>query len=368
MIKILFSVGDFGGRADGVAEVVRELYRCAVADPANFAPEVLSMHCSTTPEIFGFHGNRIQIVSPQSKKLYRARFKAEPLRSIIHDHGQWLQVNRFVAHLSKQLNIPRITSTHGMLSPWALKHKRLKKILAWKLFGQRILENSAVVHATSELEYSELRALGVRRPIAIVQNGVPLPSENEVCFQTRKKQLLFLSRIHRKKGVRELLDAWKRCSATDWELIFAGPDEEGILKGSALPDNVRYLGPVFGADKYKLMKQASLFILPTHSENFGLVIAEAMSVGLPVITTRNAPWEVLNSINAGWSIDLSVENLKNTIQEAISTNTDDLFEMGRVGRNFILENYSWPSKFSQFKELYSWLAGEGSIPKFVRNE
>lgn len=285
---------------------------------------------------------------------------------LLHDHGQWLPINRASAAVARRLGIPRIVTPRGMLSPWALRHKRWKKRIAWATFARRDLVQAKVLHATSQLELNELRAIGVRQPIAMIPNGV---DSAHLVYSARhhptRPYVLFLSRVHRKKGVQELLDVWASLSPANWDLVIAGPDEEGILTRARLPADVRYVGPVDGEDKQRLMQQASLFILPTYSENFGVVVAESLMAGVPVITTHGAPWECLQSERCGWWISMQPDLLRDTLATAMGTPPDELRAMGLRGRAYVNQQFSWPEIARQMIEVYEWVLGGGPPPACV---
>jgi glycosyltransferase involved in cell wall biosynthesis len=288
---------------------------------------------------------------------------------VLHDHGQWLAINRFSAQLAREKQIPRVVSPRGMLTPWALSQKKLKKKLAWWLYARRDLDQACVIHATSQLELSELRELGVRRPIAMIPNGVELPPiETRAKTPGRKPFVLFLSRIHEKKGIRELLECWRSLAPRDWELVLAGPDEQGILSKSLLPSGTTYVGPVDGVPKQQLMQSASLFVLPTHSENFGVVVAESLSAGVPVITTHAAPWSCLAENQCGWWVPMNVDSIRETLLVAMRTPSEELEAMGMRGRELVKAQFSWPGIVGQMLEVYRWILGESDTPECVQSE
>ena len=224
---------------------------------------------------------------------------------VVHDHGLWLPSNIITALAARRIDMPFIVSPRGMLTPWSLEQGGTKKQLAWKLYQRRILERAAVLHATADSEADGFRNLGLRAPIAIIPNGVVIPDRpRDTVENIRPQRILFLSRIHPGKGLENLLRAWSTVRPTGWEILIAGPDEDGhrgtlevLSKQLGVEDSVRFHGPVDDAKKWELYGSAQLFVLPTHSENFGIVVAEAMAAGLPVITTKGAPWAVLEKIN-----------------------------------------------------------------------
>lgn len=286
--------------------------------------------------------------------------------TLLHDHGQWLRINRESAAVARRRNAPRVVTPRGMLSPWALSHKKWRKRIAWVAFAKRDLMQANVLHATSQLELEELRALGVRQPIAMIPNGVdPVPLAYAEADPSWRPYALFLSRVHRKKGVQELLDAWADLAPADWDLVIAGPDEEGMLQRAELPAGVRYVGSVDGEDKRRLMQQARLFVLPTYSENFGVVVAESLMAGVPVITTHGAPWECLQAERCGWWIPMQPGVLRQALAAAMATPPEELRAMGYRGRAYVEQQFTWPEIARLMIEVYEWVLGGGPPPACV---
>ena len=94
-------------------------------------------------------------------------------------------------------------------------------------------------------------------------------------------------------------------------------------------------------------------------------IAEAMSYGLPVITTKGAPWSVINEMGCGWWVDIGAKQLESALHEATETSTIDLFKMGSKGRKLVENEYSWPRVATQMVDLYRWVLGESNKPNFI---
>ncbi len=148
---------------------------------------------------------------------------------IVHDHGLWLPSNIRVYKYAKKKSLPLIVSPRGMLEPWSLKAKWLKKKFAWQLYQKRILKYATVIHATAELEAESLRRLGFKQPIAVIPNGVKFPEYFPERNNNKIKTLLFLSRIHPKKGIENLLDAWSIVKNKTWQLKIIGPSNHKYL-------------------------------------------------------------------------------------------------------------------------------------------
>lgn len=295
---------------------------------------------------------------------------------LVQMQSLWDLEYRQVARICRRHRIPYIMTPRGMLEPWSLSQKKWKKKAAMLLYQRRDLNQAACIYTTSDLEADHIRAIGIKAPCSIIPNGID--TSNYPCRQDPsivKKQVLFLSRIHPKKGIEVLLEAWKRIIEThpSWSLLIVGNGEEGYIqsleekvKELDLSDTVRISPPVFGEEKIALYQHSSLFVLPSYSENFGMVIAEALSCGVPVITTDNTPWELLNETKTGWCISLSEDNLVKTLEEALSMDADKLYEMGQKGSKEVYERFDYHSVAKKNVELYSWILEGGTPPSFVK--
>lgn len=302
-----------------------------------------------------------------------SQFGAVARPALVHSHGVWQPANHWVARAAGNWQVPLIIQPRGMLEPWALGQKAFKKRVALALFQQADLDSARVFVATSEMEAENLRRLGLRQPVVIIPNGVVLPIERPVSVANhldsdRERIVLFLSRVHPKKGLLELVTAWSRLAPSGWRLLIAGPDNgghwnqvESRVRKLGLGSCVEYLGPVDGIQKTALYQQADLFILPTFSENFGIVVAEAMAQGLPVITTRGAPWSELEAQKCGWWIDMGVEPITRALQTAMLLSDDERRAIGQRGRNYV-QQFDWNQIAAKTLALYLWLVGQASKP------
>jgi glycosyltransferase involved in cell wall biosynthesis len=312
----------------------------------------------------------VSSVIPQSNgNLFRLEGKLEDALGefgqpdIVHDNGLWLPHNHKISILATKLRVPRVVSVRGMLEPWAIRHKRIKKAAAWQLYQRRDLERAAFLHSTAESESQAIRAQGLKTPIVTIANGTVLPNESlmkrrpRVPGETRKA--LFLSRIHPKKGLPMLIQAWATLRPLGWQLDIAGPDEGGhraeierLVREHNLTDVVSFKGPLEGEAKERAYREADFFVLPTYSENFGIVIAEALSFGIPVLTTRGAPWAELESACCGWWIEPTVNGVLRGLIDATAATPETLTEMGRRGRKLVAENYGWEHIAQSFLDAY----------------
>ena len=312
------------------------------------------------------------LYSPEfGKTLYKICLEAGS--QIIHDHGLWLPSNHTSASVSRKLGIPLIIQPRGMLEPWALSFRAWKKQLAWLLYQKRDIESAALLVATSMQEAESIRKVGLRQPIAIVPNGIDLPVwKDRTSPKERIRTALFLSRVHPKKGLMNLVAGWDRVRPEGWQMIVAGPDEgnhradvELAVRRAELEKDFQFVGPVQGETKEKLYREADLFILPTYSENFGVVVAEALAYGVPVITTKGAPWEGLVTHKCGWWVDIGVEPLAEAIREATNMSNEERQDMGKRGRDYVAQDFSWPKIAEQMLSVYKWVLKKGPKPDCV---
>lgn len=280
---------------------------------------------------------------------------------VVHSHGLWLDVIRQSAKLSKQLGVPHIISPCGMLQKDAVKRSKWKKRIAWLGFQKKILLSAKMIHAKSEAEASEIRKRFPRAKVKVVPNPIETPPQNIVDGNTsdlnirlnkdffqragillEHKILLFMGRVHPVKGLEHLLNAWTGIYETfpDWRLVIIGPDEGGFrskLKSMIRNNssNVVFVDPLFGEDRRAAYKNADLFVAPSEFENFGQSIAEALSVGIPVITTIGTPWKDLKEKNCGWWIDPTPESIADALQEAMSLSDSERKAKGEAGKNIV---------------------------------
>jgi glycosyltransferase involved in cell wall biosynthesis len=226
------------------------------------------------------------------------------------------------------------------------------------------------------MEADHLRQLGLTVPIAIIPNGVVVPNQwKQSSSRDASRRALFLSRIHPKKGLPMLIDAWEEVRPHGWELVIAGPSEskhrgelEAEVQKHGLQDVVSFLGPVADENKWTLYRESDLFVLPTHSENFGVVVAEALASGIPALTTTGAPWSVLEERKCGWWVDPEESAIAGALREATQYTDKERLEMGRRGRKLVVKQFSWASVARKMKAAYQWVVGEASCPEFVRRE
>jgi glycosyltransferase involved in cell wall biosynthesis len=284
---------------------------------------------------------------------------------LVHVHGLWEWPGRYARLEAKRHGKPLVISPRGMIESWSLQQNPWSKRFAMAAWEKRNLHAAALFHATSLEEASSLRAQGLRQPIAVIPNGIAAPVPASKFEVEDVFTLLFLSRLHPKKGVRELLEAWGPLSRKypNWNLVIAGPDEDGYgqemialagRQGLSFP-RIHFPGSLHGAAKWKQLAAAHLFILPSHSENFGNVVLEALSQETPVMTTHGTPWASLPAEGCGWWIAL--DQLAPELEAAMTLPAEQRERMGKRGRAWATGAFGWPSIADRMIAAYDGLLG-----------
>lgn len=303
---------------------------------------------------------------------------------ILHQHGIWMANSRVTNRWRDTTGRPTVIAPHGTLEIHALQRSVWKKRLAAWAYETRNLHRATCIHATAPAEAHSIRSFGLYQPIAVIPNGVPdtwldsrgdhLRFKRHFDIRPETRLLLFLSRLHPMKGLPLLLEAMERLRSklVGWQLIIVGADENGyqqqlesLAHRLGVADFIRFLGPLYDTEKRDAYAAADLFVLPTLSENFALVVAEALGAGVPVLTTRSAPWEELESHKAGWWVDANSYAITEALQDATRRSKDELIAMGERGKKLIIRKYTWKQAAEKTLLVYDWLLGHGGCPDFV---
>ena len=289
----------------------------------------------------------------------------------LHHHSLWLRTLHYAHSSARHTDVPLVIAPRGMMSGWAYRHNRWKKKLAELLIHPGSFRAATGWHATSDEEAEDIRRLGFSQPICVAPNGVipPAPAAlsaardhwHALCPATEQRPVaVFYSRFHRKKRLRELFDLWLSQTTGNWLLLLVGLSEEysvGEIRGWIAAAGAQERVAVFdGANQPPPYAVGSLFLLPSHSENFGLVVAEALAAGVPVLTTDTTPWRPLAQQHAGWCVPW--EDFSATLATALDTPASELAAMGVHGRVWAAQQFNWERSGKLLLEFYQRLRHE----------
>jgi poly(glycerol-phosphate) alpha-glucosyltransferase len=304
---------------------------------------------------------------------------------VVHSHSLWMLPNHYASAAAHSRGKPVVFTAHGVFEPWAMARSSWKKRpVAW-WWQNRDLHQAACIHVNSEPEVAGVRTYGLRNPVAIVPNGVDLAAFNNLPPRTAlaerfphlagRKIILFLSRLHPKKGLAHLLTAWKSVAQEerDWHLVIAGRDDgaesatRAAIDSMQLQKSVTLTGVLEGGDKLAAFSAADVFVLPSFSEGFSMAILEAMAARLPVMLTPGCNFP--QAVRAGAAIEVQPDasDTQRGLRQLIDMNDTDRRAMGQRGRALVESHYSWDALASQMMQLYRWMSGGGPPPGFVQS-
>lgn len=294
---------------------------------------------------------------------------------IVHNHSLWLLQNLYPSWAAYKFNTPIIISPRGTLAKAALRSGSKFKKIFWIVLQRPALKKATFFHATSNSEMHDIRRLGFTQPVIVIPNGLQVPSLTRTALpnSVKRKKLLFLGRIHPIKGLRNLIQAWSifENEHGDWDLEIVGPDSYNHLKKLKILVNklaikrITFSSEVSGNLKTNKFVSSDLFILPSYSENFGMVIAEALSYGVPCIASRGTPWENLHINNAGWWTSNDTDSILQALREASMKSKEELDQMGRNGRRWIMEDFSLKKNALKWNQVYTWILTKKNKPEFI---
>lgn len=301
---------------------------------------------------------------------------------LIHLHGLWMYPSRATLKMKKRTGCSVVVSPYGMLEPWALRNSSLKKAVMRWLQEDELLQTADCLHALSEAEALSLRRLGLRQPIFVAPTGAPqAPTDFSAEWRSapgnnRPRRLVFLGRIHEKKGVFDLVRAWGQLATrpdlvSKWELVLAGwgtPSDLDRLERciADVPNACRpkFIGPRYDAEKWDFLATADAFVLPSWSEGMPVSVLEAWAAGLPVLMTDECHLELGFSHGAAYRIKPGQEG----IMEGLIALCGDrilLGSMGESARRLVKERFGWERIAADTADLYAWLRKEASRPACV---
>lgn len=287
---------------------------------------------------------------------------------IVHHHSIWLRTLHYAHRTARRIGAPLVVSPRGMMDPWAWNHHSRKKSLARALIHPGAFEAVDGWHATSPQEEAAMRSLGFQQPMCVAPNGVSAPTAEVMAAAAEhwrtvvpaarnQPVALFYSRFHQKKRLLELIDCWLDHGPEDWLLLVVGIPEDytpEMIENYVLRSgNIGRVRAYDGAGHPPPYSVASLFLLPSHGENFGLSIAEALAHGVPSLVTDTTPWSGLNSTGGGWCVPWP--EFGATLQAATTEGLESLRRRGEIARAWVLREYSWKKSAHLLSDFYEGL-------------
>jgi len=288
-------------------------------------------------------------------------------------HGLWRQHCWVTGKLASELGKPLVVSAHGMLEAWALRHKRIRKYLYSAIVERRNLRRAACLRALTLGEAEDYRRYGLRAPVAVIPNGIEVPNAlDPESFWSHypglrgRRVILFLGRLHYKKGLDVLCRAWAIVARkhADAHLVLAGPDWEGtrcalerLIGELGLEDTVTFTGVLKGKLKWGALAASESFVLPSYSEGFSVATLEAMAAGKPVIISRQCYFPEVAREGCGWVIEPCEKDLADALLNCLSMGKRELSEMGERGQGLVRSRYSWDRIGKQMADVCDWLLG-----------
>jgi glycosyltransferase involved in cell wall biosynthesis len=297
----------------------------------------------------------------------------------------WMHSTDAASRIAFDSDVPYILRPAGGLEPWRLRRgylRSLKKKLYLECIARPAMDRAACLQATSEREAENFRRAGYRGPVSVIPGGVDIdalrpghPSESDEYWPGLRNRpvVLFMSRLSPEKGLDLLIPLWadlvKSPSFRDAVLVVAGPDDrgygktvQGMLQRYALAARVHVTGMVSGPPKRALLSRADVFVLPSYSENFGIVVAEALACQTPVITTTGTPWKQLQTADVGRCVAPTRSDLAEALRELMGMSQSQRSDMGRRGRNLVEKQYTWTAVAGQFLALCEGILAGEPIP------
>lgn len=375
MVKIAVIAASIGPSAGGLYYSVRALsvgvdQLCGnevnVFAMGDADKEVRAHWMPLQPHTFRVLGPRSYSYAP---KMLDELFDFEP--DIIHLHGLWMYSSYVALKFANACESKLVLSPRGMMDPWAMRNSAWKKKLMFLLQERRVLERVDCFHALNQSEADSIRQLGYQQRIEIVPNGTDLPDRDGIAPSKNvatEKTIVFIGRIHPKKGIAELLEAWRQIRDRSpvllegWKLVIAGWDDGGHLEGyrqkaerDELTASVEWPGKVYGADKDALLRQAACFILPSFSEGLPMAVVEAMGYGIPIIMTDACNIPEAFAAGAALRIETDPESISEGLTRLMGMASSELSEMGAKGRELVERHFTWEQQVDKMQCVYESL-------------
>lgn len=378
-MKILQTIAGFGAHSGGTSTCTYDLL--VAMHGIGCDVDLMTVNVKDQTDKLMGHGEEwIKALDNDCRTPYgwspnMTRFLRASDYDIYHTNGMWMHCNHETCTIARQKGKPYVITPHGMLYPQALARSAWKKKLLLNLGGvEKDLRHATCIHATCDAEMKHYRELGYTNPVAVIPNPMPIPSFiDDIKSEKSIKRIGYLGRIHPYKNTEALINAWITLGdeVKDAQLIIMGRgDNEYDAKMHQLVarhnlTNVEFAGFVNGREKFERLASLTALCVPSITENFGMTVTEALSVGTPVIASLGTPWQELNTEHCGWWVDNDVETLADTISQALSLPQDEIEKMGNNGKRLVNEKYRDTQVAAMMKQLYEWVLYGGVKPDFL---
>ncbi len=391
MMKPVFVVGGLYSESSGVTMIMRDL--AAALGRAGAPVTVAAAECRDRESIGEIFESPSQWISAKglwlgglswSPALKRLLKDAIATADVVHNHSLWMLPNSYGSRMARDAHKPVVITAHGTLEPWALNHSRWKKRIVGLAFQDRDLRQADCIQVNSASESESVRRYGLRCPIAVIPNGVNIEDDISAdamdqfrsAFPTlrNKRLVLFMARLHKKKGLDHLLTGWRRVSAEfrDWHLVIAGPDRgyekpaRTLTRELEIGDSVTFTGNLHGMMKRAALAAADVFALPSFSEGFSMGVLEALAAAVPVLLTPGCHFPEAAACGAAREVEPNADDTTRGLRELMRLTDGERASMGAKGRELVERHYTWDRVAEQTLSMYGWLTQGGTPPDFVR--
>jgi poly(glycerol-phosphate) alpha-glucosyltransferase len=387
-MKVGFLTASLSRRGGGLLNAVSGLaqgLRTAAASVSVFG----GRDAHTSADQCHWSGLDVRVLEPAGPEFFGylpalERMLAASELDVLHTHGLWMYPSLAVRRWSRSSGRPYLISPHGMLDPWAVRNARWKKRVAGWVYEHAHLRGAACLHALCDAEAKAIREYGLRNPVCVIPNGIDLPDPGAdeappawaSAIPAGAPVLLYLGRLHPKKGLSVLLEGWQLVRAEaqqgGWHLVIAGWDQGGHqaelaaqIERAGLQAQVHLVGPQFGAQKAASLQRADAFVLPSFSEGLPMTVLEAWAHRLPVLMTTacNLP----EGFAAGAALEMAPEpnSIAAVLRRGFAMSDAERAAIGEHGRRLVAARFTWPQVAEQLLAVYRWVLGQGPMPDSV---
>jgi len=374
-MKILQTIAGFGAHSGGTSTCTYDLLSAMHRIGCNVDLMTLG-----STDLMGKGEQWIKALPDDGKTPYgysrnMNKFLQQTDYNSYHTNGMWMHCNHETCLMARKKGKPYIITPHGMLYPQAMARSAWKKKLLLAVGGvDKDLKLATCIHATCKEEMEHYRALGYKNPVAVIPNPVPVPVFlHEIRRENSVKRIGFLGRLHPRKNVEALIDAWIMLGdkIKDAQLLIMGKGDaayEQMLKDKVRQHglkNVTFAGFVTGREKFEKLASLTALCVPSDFENFGMIVTEALSVGTPVIASLGTPWQELNTCHCGYWISNEVQAVADVLERLLDLPSSELIQMGENGKQLVESKYKDTQVAYMMKRLYEWILNGGEKPEFV---